>query len=253
MVEGNYAVTMDTTQLTDFTPAPNQAGAPGLYEIENRAIDHEGTLWQALEETADLSGRTVVDLGCGSGFWLTGYASTAGSVLGVEPDSGLLELARQRVQRDGLTNVEVLHGSAEHLPLEDASVDVVHARFAYFFPTPANDCLPGLRESMRVLKPGGTLVVIDNDQANGEFAELLRASDSAQTYQGAGEFIRDWWATRGATTREVMSSWRFETATDRDAVLRLEFPAEVADAHIAARPGRTALDYGYLLHSLSKA
>lgn len=244
---------MDKTQLPDFTPAPNQAGDPGLYEIENQAIDHEGTLWQALRETAELSGHTVVDLGCGSGFWLTHYAETAGAVIGVEPDPGLLELARHRVRREELANVQVLHGSAEHLPLEDASVDVIHARFAYFFPTPTNDCLPGLCEALRVLKPGGTLVVIDNDQTHGEFAELLRASDPAQTYQGSGDFIREWWATQGATTLEVMSSWSFETTADRDAVLRLEFPAEVADAHIAAHPGRTGLDYGYLLHSLSTA
>lgn len=51
----------------------------------------------------------------------------------------------------------------------------------------------------------------------------------------------------------MMSSWSFETTADRDAVLRLEFPAEVADAHIASHPSRTGLDYGYLLHSLSKA
>lgn len=244
---------MDNTLLTDFTPAANQAGDPGLYEIENQAIDHEGTLWRALQETAGLSGRTVLDLGCGSGFWLTRYAGAAGSVIGVEPDPGLLELARQRVQREEMANIEVLHGSAEHLPLEDASVDVVHARFAYFFPTPSNDCLSGLIEALRVLKPGGTLVVIDNDQVNGEFAELLRASVPAQHSQGTGDYIRNWWAGQGATTREVMSSWSFETTADRDAVLRLEFPAEVADAHIASLPGRTGLDYGYLLHSLSKA
>lgn len=243
---------MDKTQLPDFTPAPNQAGDPALYEVENQAIDHEGTLWQALQQTAELSGRTVVDLGCGSGFWLTRYAEAAGSVIGVEPDPGLLELARRRVQREELGNAEVLYGSAEHLPLEDASVDVVHARFAYFFPTPTNDCLPGLREALRVLKPGGALVVIDNDQTHGEFAELLRGSDAAQAYQGAGGFIRDWWAAQGATTREVMSSWSFESTADRDAVLRLEFPAEVAEAHVASRADQSSVGYGYLLHSVSK-
>lgn len=168
-----------------------------MYEVENQAIDHEGTLWQVLQETADLAGRTVLDLGCGSGFWLARYAGAAGSVIGVEPDPGLLELARQRVQREALANVEVTHGSAEHLPLEDASVDVVHARFAYFFPTPTNDCLRGLREALRVLKPGGTLVVIDNDQSHGEFADLLRASVPAQHSQGSGDYIRNWWAARG--------------------------------------------------------
>ena len=73
------------------------------------------------------------------------------------------------------------HGSAEHIPLGGASVDVVHARFAYFFPTPGNDCSAGLSEVMRVLRPGGTLVVIDNDQSNGDFADLLAASSAAET------------------------------------------------------------------------
>lgn len=239
--------------LPDFTPAPNQAGNPELYEVENRAIDHEGTLRQALGEVADLSGRTVVDLGCGSGFWLQDYAEQAASVIGVEPDPSLLELARERVASQGLDGVQVLHGSAEHLPLADGSVDVVHARFAYFFPTPTNDCTPGLREALRVLRPGGTLVVIDNDQENGQFAALLRASDTAQQFQGTGDYNRAWWAGQGAETRQVMSSWSFGTAADLDAVLRLEFPADVADAHLAAHPGQTRLGYGYLLHCLAKS
>ncbi|WP_417219842.1 class I SAM-dependent methyltransferase [Arthrobacter sp.] len=236
----------------DFAPAPNQAGNPGLYEVENRAIDHEGTLRRALGEAAGLSGKVVVDLGCGSGFWLRGYAAQAASVIGVEPDPSLLELARARVAAQGLDGVQVLHGSAEHLPLADGSVDVVHARFAYFFPTPTNDCTPGLREVLRVLRPGGTLVVIDNDQDNGQFAAMLRACDTAQQFQGTGDHVRSWWARQGAETRQVMSSWSFETVADRDAVLHLEFPADVAGAHLAAHPGQRRLSYGYLLHCLSK-
>lgn len=243
---------MDEPALSDFTPAPNQAGNPGLYEVENRAIDHEGTLRQALDTEAGLAGRALVDVGCGSGFWLPDYASRAASVIGVEPDPALLELARERVARQGIDGVRVLHGSAEHLPLADASVDVVHARFAYFFPTPTNDCTPGLREVLRVLRPGGTLVVIDNDQENGQFAALLRASVPAQQFQGTGNYIRAWWAEQGAETHGVGSSWTFETTADRDAVLRLEFPAGVAGSYIAAHPGGTRLSYGYLLHCLSK-
>lgn len=244
---------MDDTRLPDFTPAPNQAGNPGLYELENLAIDHEGTLRDALLETADLSGRTMVDLGCGSGFWLTRYAPHAHRVIGVEPDPALLGLARQRVREEGLGNVEVHHGSAERLPLADAGVDVVHERFAYFLPTPDNDCRPGLREALRVLKPGGTLVVIDNDQLHGDFADLLRSSDAAQRYQGTGANIRSWWSGEGAATREVMSSREFDAVADRDAVLRLEFPRQVADLYLEAHPEATRLDYGYLLHSLSRA
>ena len=53
-------------------------------------------------------------------------------------------------------DISVLAAPAGHVPLADASVEIVHARFACFFGT--EDCLPGLREAQRVLVPGGTIV-----------------------------------------------------------------------------------------------
>ncbi|MDJ0355950.1 class I SAM-dependent methyltransferase [Paenarthrobacter sp. PH39-S1] len=157
----------------------------------------------------------MVDLGCGSGLWLQRHAATAESVIGIEPDAELLPTARARTQR-----AQVLAGSAEHIPLADSSVDVVHARFAYFFPTPMNACSPGLAEVLRVLRPGGSLVVIDNDHQHGEFARLLGQSPWAAAAQGEDDFIRRWWGERGASHHEVMSSWTFDTAEDLSAVLR---------------------------------
>jgi SAM-dependent methyltransferase len=140
----------------------------------------------------------------------------------------------------------VRHGSAEHIPLDDASVDVVHARFAYFFPP---GCAGGLAEVIRVLRPGGALVVVDNDLRTGQFAELLAASPWAAA-QGGGRPTDDWWARRGAQRTEVLSEWRFETRTDFEAVLRLEFPTEVADAWLAAHPDALGLSYGFVLFTL---
>lgn len=116
-------------ELSDFVRAPNQADDPGLYEVENAAIDPNGVLAAALRSAPPWDGRDVLDLGCGSGYWLSSYKQRARSVLGVEPDRSLLPLAAARE-----ASRQVLHGSAEHIPLPDAAVDVVHARFAYFFP-----------------------------------------------------------------------------------------------------------------------
>ena len=155
------------TDLPDFRPSGNQGVDPALYEIENAAMDREGALWAALQEAAPWTGRTLLDLGAGTGFWLPRYADAA-ETIAVEPDVRLLGATRARPG-----GARVLYGSAEQIPLPEASVDVVHARFAYFFPHPRWDVRPGLDEVTRVLRPGGALVVIDNDTERGQFAELL--------------------------------------------------------------------------------
>lgn len=193
-------------------------------------------------------GHTLADVGCGSGFWLPRYADAA-RVIGIEPDAGLIPRARAR---ESATHTVVLPGSAEHLPLPDSSVDVAHARFAYFFPGLDNDCGPGLREVLRVLRPGGSLLVIDNDHERGEFAELLRRSPWALPL-GEGGYIRQWWTDHQATTTPVTSSWQFVNRADLEAVLRLEFPSKVADPWLAEHPDRTGLSYGYLVHHLRRS
>lgn len=228
--------------LNDFVRSGNQAADPLLYDIENAAIDREGVLWEALRKVAPWDGGMLVDLGCGSGFWLP-YYEGAETLTGVEPDGTLLDFARARP-----SHAEVLYGSAEHLPLGDSSVDVMHARFAYFFASSGFDPTPGLLEAGRVLRPGGALVVIDNDTESGEFAELLRASPWAAA-QGQDTYARHWWAAQGASTTEVMSSWQFDSRSDLEDVLRLEFPAEVAEGWLRDHPGRRHLSYGYLLHT----
>lgn len=229
--------------LPDFRPAPNQGGNIGLYEVENQAVDPDGYVLAAMRARAPWAGRTLLDLGCGSGYWLGGYADEAAEVIGVEPDPRLLPLAADRDRR-----VRVLRGSAERIPLEDQSVDVVHARFAYFFPP---GCEAGLAEVMRVLRPGGTLVVIGNDLHDGEFAGLLRAAKGTLLPVG-GEETDAWWAARGADRATVRSSWRFTSRTDFEAVLRMEFPLKVADPWLAAHPRALGLSYSYTVFAVGK-
>jgi SAM-dependent methyltransferase len=232
-----------TVPLPDFKRAPNQGDHIDLYELENQALDPGGYVLAAMRARAPWAGRTLLDLGCGSGYWLPGYADEAAEVIGVEPDPRLLSLAAARNPR-----VQVRHGSAEHIPLPDQSVDVVHARFAYFFP-PAGDA--GLAEVMRVLRPGGTLVVVGNDLAAGDFAGLVRAAEGALVPAG-GAAADAWWAARGADRTTVRSSWQFPTRADFEAVLRMEFPLPVAEPWLAARPAALGLSYSYSLHAVDR-
>ena len=229
----------------DFRFAPNIGGHPDIYEIENQALDQAGHVLDAMRALAPWAGQTIVDLGCGTGFWLTRYAAEAARVIGIEPDPAV-RAAAERAARD-LPGTEVRAGSAEHTGLPDRSVDVVHARFAYFFP-PGKDA--GLAEVLRVLRPGGTLIMVDNDYRWGEFAGLLAAASSRPTRDVAAE-VDAWWRARGATRHEVRSGWQFARHADLAAVLGIEFPERVSRDWLARHPAATGLTYGYVLFAVT--
>jgi SAM-dependent methyltransferase len=225
----------------DFRFAPNIGGHPDVYEIENRALDQAGHVLEAMRALAPWAGKAIVDLGCGTGFWLPRYAHEASRLIGIEPDPAVRARAEQAA-RD-LPGTEVRAGSAEHTGLPDRSVDVVHARFAYFFPPGTDD---GLAEVLRILRPGGTLIMVDNDYRWGEFAGLLAAASSKPPLQVAAT-VDGWWRVRGAARHEIRSEWRYASRADLAAVLHIEFPAEVAEAWLARNPKATGLTYGYVL------
>jgi SAM-dependent methyltransferase len=251
----------------DWRFAPNIGGHPDVYEIENRALDPDGHVLAAMRNLVPWDGRTLVDLGCGTGFWLAGYARDAARVIGIEPDPALRARAEARIR--GVPGAEVLPGSAEHLPLADRSVDVVHARFAYFLSpgivggaqaarisdeakAAAAPGDAGLAEVMRVLRPGGSLIVVDNDYRWGEFAGVLAAAASVPPLHTASA-IDSWWRERGATRHEVRSRWRFASRADLAAVLKIEVPDPVARAWLARHPAATGLSYGHVLFAVTRA
>lgn len=115
---------------------------------------------QQRELVVPLAGGEILEVGIGSGLNLPFYdRGKVRRIVGVDPSTELLAKARQRV---GTLPVELLQGSAEALPLDDASIDTVLLTFT-LCTIPAVET--ALQQMRRVLKPGGTLLFCEHGRA----------------------------------------------------------------------------------------
>ncbi len=164
-------------------------------------------------------GEVVLDLGSGGGFdcfLASRKVGDEGSVIGVDMTPEMISLARKNAAEHHYGNVKFRLGEIEHLPVADASVDVIISNCVINL---SLDKPQVFREAFRVLKPGGRLSISDvvataelpasikEDQAllsgciaGAEYIENLRAMMAEAGFRKIRLTPKD-------NGREIVSSW----------------------------------------------
>lgn len=101
---------------------------------------------------------TVLDVACGGGIVVCGFAPYVRHATGIDMTPAMLERARALAAEKGVANVSWREGDVTRLPYPDGAFTIVTTRFAvHHFPEPA----AVFREMVRVCAPGGRVVVVD--------------------------------------------------------------------------------------------
>src|SRR5690242_9925817 len=158
-------IARDRERLADVRAA--RAAAAQAYFREHAAewdrIRNLHVADEAVEEAirgalADRPFRSLLDLGTGTGRMLELFGPEIERGLGLDLSLDMLLLARDRLERAGLRNCSVRQGDIYDLPLANDSFDVVIIHQVLHF---LDDGGRAVKEAARVLRPGGSLLVVD--------------------------------------------------------------------------------------------
>lgn len=124
-----------------------------------------------IQSTGIRSGIRVLDVGCGSGEFLSMLSDAGAVVSGADPAPAMIALARARVPE-----ADIRAGTAESLPWASGSFDVVTAINALQF---ADDIAAGLAELMRVTVPEGHVAVANWAEGERNDVNVIEAAVAA--------------------------------------------------------------------------
>jgi ubiquinone/menaquinone biosynthesis C-methylase UbiE len=129
-----------------------------IERYKNPSADTPFSLEYAYHLLGDVSGKTVLDYGCGMGENSVLIASHGGNSIGVDISPDLIELAEKRINQHGFeSKAKFQVGSAHELPIENESVDVVFGMAILHH----LDLDLASKEVFRVLKKGGKAIFLE--------------------------------------------------------------------------------------------
>lgn len=144
---------------------------------------------KAYEIAAVKEGELAADIGAGTGFVTEGLLQKGLKVIAVDRSDEMLDQMKQKFKK--YEELDCRKGEAEHLPIDDDTVDYAMANMYLHH---VEDPTTAIKEMVRMLKPGGKLVITDLDEHKHEF---LRTEQHDRWMGFKRETIKQWLSAAG--------------------------------------------------------
>ena len=180
----NLAEGFESMDRSGFAPILHPQAPPWF----NHVIDNSQfrALRRALAIAAILPGARFLDVGCGTGRWVRRYAELGFSPVGVDATFGMLRIACSHH-----TNVPLAVGLAQSLPFSDSVFDCL-SDVTVVQHIPYDVQSTALREMVRVLRPGGRIILLELTRGQGSHIFPRRPRDWISEVESHGTSLIDW-------------------------------------------------------------
>lgn len=189
--------------------------------------DYQGNLFRTLDGITPLAGLDVVELGAGTGRLTRMLVPVVGSIRAFDASAHMLEVARRHLSETGLDNWSLEVAPNDRLPVADASADLAlegwsigHA-VGWYPETWREEIGRALGEMRRVLRPSGTMIVIET-LGTGAETPTPPTEGLAQLYQWLEQ-------EHGFERLAIRTDYRFMNVAEADTLTRFFFGDALAD------------------------
>ena len=189
--------------------------------------DYGGNLLPGLRRIAPLAGARVVEFGAGTGRLTRLLLPIVAHVDAYDASPHMLEVAREQLSATGSSNWRLGVADNRHLPVASGAADVAIAGWTFGHATDwdpegwAEQIGAGVDEMQRVLRPGGTAVIIETMTTGIETPAPPTAALAA--------YYRWLETKRGFSSTVIRTDYRFESLDEAERLTRFFFGPELAD------------------------
>lgn len=161
----------------------------GQWDTMRQNFFSEAIREKAYEIAAVKEGELAADIGAGTGFVTEGLLQKGLKVIAVDRSDEMLDQMKQKFKN--YEELDCRKGEAEHLPIDDDTVDYAMANMYLHH---VEDPSAAIKEMVRILKPGGKLVITDLDEHKHEF---LKTEQHDRWMGFKRETIKQWLVAAG--------------------------------------------------------
>ncbi len=227
---------MDTKNLSEKSKA--YYGDNYYYELFSSAEDYPNKILDILKK--EVNNKIVLDAGCGSGKFLPVVSKLAKYYYGIDASSNQLTLANNKIISK--EKVTLICSDLCSISLEDNSIDIIYLSWVIGTILDLNKREEVLKELLRVLKPGGKILLIENNIDN-EFEELRGRNKDNRTKD-----YNNWVLSKDfRILKEFTTYFKFNTVDEAKKVFDVIYGNEVS-----SKIGSRNINQNIIVFELSK-